>query len=259
MIRSLRARNNAAGSENKIHDDSVARSYGFGGGLVPGRDVYAYITHLPVARWGATWLERGTIEVVLRRPVYDGDLVTITGVDEADAMTIELHSSDGALCATARAALPTAAGSPGSDIEGEPATTMRPAASPESLAVGTIFVPWFEVFDAAAGDRYLGEVEETLPLYAEQGVAHPGWLLRHANLVLMNHVVLGPWIHASSKVRNFGLVREGNLVTTRARVTDEFERGGHRFVVLDVVSSVDGSIVTRVEHTAIYEPAARRG
>ena len=43
-------------SENKIHDDAVARRFGFRGGLVPGVDVYAYMTHLPVQRWGRAWL-----------------------------------------------------------------------------------------------------------------------------------------------------------------------------------------------------------
>ena len=33
-------------SENKIHDDTVARKFGFSGGLVPGVDVMAYMMHL---------------------------------------------------------------------------------------------------------------------------------------------------------------------------------------------------------------------
>src|SRR5262245_46169653 len=44
--------NTATASTNKIHDDDVARQYGFHGGLVPGVDVYAYLTHLPVRAWG---------------------------------------------------------------------------------------------------------------------------------------------------------------------------------------------------------------
>src|ERR1700674_1613180 len=56
------AYNTAHDSENKIHDDAVARRFGFGGGLVPGVDVYGYMTHLPVTRWGRAWLERGTAE-----------------------------------------------------------------------------------------------------------------------------------------------------------------------------------------------------
>src|SRR5215469_18031236 len=58
----VKAFNTAKASENKIHDDAVARRFGFGGGLVPGVDVYAYMAHLPVALWGRAWLERGAAE-----------------------------------------------------------------------------------------------------------------------------------------------------------------------------------------------------
>src|SRR5467141_375704 len=58
----VEAFNTATASENKIHDDAVARRFGFGGGLVPGVDVYAYMAHQPVARWGCAWLERGAAE-----------------------------------------------------------------------------------------------------------------------------------------------------------------------------------------------------
>ena len=44
------AYNTAQQSENKIHDDAVARRFGFSGGLVPGVDVMAYMMHLPVAK-----------------------------------------------------------------------------------------------------------------------------------------------------------------------------------------------------------------
>ena len=53
----VQAYNTAHSSENKIHDDAVARRFGFTGGLVPGVDVYAYMMHLPVARWGRAFLE----------------------------------------------------------------------------------------------------------------------------------------------------------------------------------------------------------
>ena len=45
--------NTSKQSENKIHDDTVARRFGFSGGLVPGVDVMAYMMHLPVAKWAA--------------------------------------------------------------------------------------------------------------------------------------------------------------------------------------------------------------
>ena len=46
----LQAYNTAKLSENKMHDDTVARRFGFSGGLVPGVDVMAYMMHLPVAQ-----------------------------------------------------------------------------------------------------------------------------------------------------------------------------------------------------------------
>src|SRR6478609_8213053 len=98
------AYNTAHDSENKIHDDATARRFGFGGGLVPGVDVYGYITHMPVARWGRAWLERGTAECRFFKPVYDGETATVTAGGDADEIEI-LVESRGERCATGRAAL----------------------------------------------------------------------------------------------------------------------------------------------------------
>ena len=50
--RRVTALNDAERSENAIHHDDVARRYGFGGGLVPGVTVYAYMSALPAEHWG---------------------------------------------------------------------------------------------------------------------------------------------------------------------------------------------------------------
>jgi acyl dehydratase len=73
------AYNTSKQSENKIHDDAVARRFGFSGGLVPGVDVMAYMMHLPVRKWGRAFLERGLIEARFVKPVYDGEIADITG------------------------------------------------------------------------------------------------------------------------------------------------------------------------------------
>ena len=79
------AYNTSKFSENKIHDDTVARKFGFSGGLVPGVDVMAYMMHLPVAKWGRAFLERGLIEARFVRPVYDGEMADVTG-EESDGV-----------------------------------------------------------------------------------------------------------------------------------------------------------------------------
>ena len=75
----LQAYNRSHDSENKIHDDAVARRYGFTGALVPGVEVYAYMMHLPVRRWGRAFLERGLIEARFVKPVYDGETAEVPG------------------------------------------------------------------------------------------------------------------------------------------------------------------------------------
>jgi acyl dehydratase len=100
----VEAFNTAKASENKIHDDAVARRFGFSGGLVPGVDVYAYMAHQPVAHWGRAWLERGTAECRFQKPVYDGDVATVTAAETADGLDIRVESR-GETCAVGRASL----------------------------------------------------------------------------------------------------------------------------------------------------------
>jgi hypothetical protein len=96
--------NASKASENKIHDDAVARRFGFTGGLVPGVDVYAYMTHMPVGRWGRAWLERGAAECRLKKPVYDGDIATVTATESPAGLDLRVDSH-GELCVAGHAAL----------------------------------------------------------------------------------------------------------------------------------------------------------
>src|SRR5436853_3674022 len=97
----VKAFNTAHDSENKIHDDATAKRFGFGGGLVPGVDVYGYMSHMPVMRWGRAWLERGTAECRFFKPVYDGETATVTAGEGAGEIEI-LVESRGERCATGR-------------------------------------------------------------------------------------------------------------------------------------------------------------
>lgn len=73
----VEAYNTAKQSENKMHDDNVARRFGFSGGLVPGVDVFAYMMHVPIARWGRDFLARGLVEARFIKPVYDGETADV--------------------------------------------------------------------------------------------------------------------------------------------------------------------------------------
>ena len=104
----VEAYNTAKASENKMHDDAVARKFGFSGGLVPGVDVMAYMMHLPVEHWGRAFLERGLIEARFVKPVYDGETAEVTAEDANGGLAIRVESR-GQLCATGTASLPASA------------------------------------------------------------------------------------------------------------------------------------------------------
>ena len=256
----LVAHNTATESTNRIHDDAVAQQLGFRGGLVPGVDVYAYLAHPPAAAWGIPWLERGTMRARFIEPVYDGDRIEVVPVASRGGAVggLEVHDPRGAVCARAEASLPAAVPPP--DPGGWPEVDQAdapPDATPAHLVPGTAMALAPHRFHADKAGAYLADVREELALYADEGVAHPGWLLRDANYVLSANVRLGPWIHVESNVRHFDAVRDGDLVSARATVTDEFERRGHRFVTLDVLHLAGPSgdrPVARTEHTAIYRP-----
>src|SRR3954464_1938688 len=101
------AYNTAKLSENKMHDDTVAKRFGFSGGLVPGVDVMAYMMHLPVAAWGRGFLERGLIEARFVKPVYDGETAEVRGEPAGHGIAIEVMSRDD-LCATGTASVTSA-------------------------------------------------------------------------------------------------------------------------------------------------------
>jgi acyl-coenzyme A thioesterase PaaI-like protein len=249
------ARNTATESANKIHDDEVARQLGFRGGLVPGVDVYAYLAHPPAEAWGLGWLQRGTMRARFHQPIYDGGRVEVVPIGPT---ALELRDDGGATCATAEVAVAVAEDQREPPrVDDWPRVDQRdhpPPASTETLAPGTPFGLAPHAFHADLAGAYLDDVRETLPLYIDEGVAHPGWILRDANYVLSTNVRLGPWIHVESVVHHHGLVRDGDVVSARAVVTNQWERNGHRFVELDVIHLAGTRPVARTRHTAIYRP-----
>jgi len=248
------AHNLSAASENRIHDDTVARQFGFTGALVPGVEVYAYACHPAVARWGRAWLERGTAACRFHAPVYDGDRVEVTAAETAGGLTLQVRRGD-ALLAAGEAALPDTPGAAPAVIPWHAPPASRPPAGEDTLAPGTLLGTAAFAATAEAAAAYRAAVREADPIYADQGLVHPGQVLRLCNQALTQNVVLGPWIHVGSRVRNLAAARIGMALTARGRVTANTERKGHRFVELEVlVVDADGAALAWVEHTAIWRP-----
>jgi len=256
-IHTVIAYNSARESENRIHDDAVARQYGFAGGLVPGVDVYAYMTHAAVQYWGREWLERGWISARFLKPVYDGEEVAVRAEPAAGGGLEIAALSRGEVCGQGTARLPEVPPALPAlhDFPRRPLPDERPPASAATLPLDALLGSYDCVHGAGEAARYLADVREDLPLYAEAGLVHPGFMLRLANWALRQNVRLGPWIHVASEVRNLRAVEVGTPLSARARITANYERKGHKFVALDVLGLAAGEApVIRIGHTAIYQP-----
>ena len=248
--------------ENKIHEDDLARQYGFKGGLVPGVTVYAWMTHPVVEALGAEWIERGTFETRFAKPIYYEEPATVrakVAARTADSVTIEAaaHNSVGEVCGTATMTLVTGP-KPSPPLASEYAVAPVPVERPrvtrahlETLKV--LGTPELELDGRAAGD-YIARFGETLALYTGAGApANPGIHLDLSNRALDRNVRMSPWIHVESHGRHWSAARVGERLEMRGRIERLFEKKGHEFVEADLLLVAGGSRpVASIRHTAIY-------
>ena len=201
LAHSLVAQNDAVESENKIHDDAVARKFGFAGGLVPGVTVFGYLTWPAVAEWGKAWLESGRSPPGSRRRSTTATMSRSSASGRALPAASRPAPRGASVVRRGGGACPIAcrSRSPLADFPNDPIPPpdARPPAAPRSSAPSRSASSSGTGTPTHAGD-YLEIVSDDLAVYRDPPVAHPGWLLRAANYVLSRSVRLGPWIHVES-------------------------------------------------------------
>jgi acyl dehydratase len=258
--------NQATESENRIHTDDVAKKYGFRGGLVPGVTVHAYLCHPALRAWGEAWLARGRARLALKKPLYDGARFRVDVQDATtNAYAATLFDDAGTLCATARVELPETPAPRAPALRGDPtvpALDARPPATQATMerlrrdGLGALRVQWRGDGEL---DRYMRDPSDMPALVRPDagGFANPAFTLGVANWVLARNVALGPWIHTESDVQHHAPVALGDWLTVEARITDLYERRGHRLVALEVAAHAERGPVLVTQHRAIYELALR--
>jgi hypothetical protein len=212
---------------------------------VPGVEVFALATAPLVRAWGEAWLASGGIALRFRRPVYDGERVTVA-VDEA--LAVSVTGPDGVVRASGTASQPSRVQPPSSYDDVPLPASLR--AEPVPGVFGTVRMP----ADPAACADYVRGIRDPSPVYDRW--VHPGLLLRLVNLALMSNVELGPWIHTASGARLLGLAGVHEDVEVRSRVTGLFSRKGHDYVRYDALVLAGGRPVVEVHHEAIWRLSA---
>jgi len=258
----VRTHNASTESENRMHSDDVARTFGFKGGLVPGVTVFAHMTQPVVARYDAAWLARGTADVSFSKPAYEGELLSIHSADAADgAHTLTCVNEQGVELAHMTAELPTVPVA--TDVRGNippaPPLHERPTVTWDLMAINQPFpaLHWTPTRDENLD--WCADVRDELPLYrhGDTPLLHPGLILRQANFVLRRRFIIPAWIHAASRITFFEALRAGSPYEVRAIPEEKWNHKGHEFVRLFVAVRHEQRTVAEIFHTAIFRPRIR--
>jgi hypothetical protein len=247
---------------NRIQDDAFAIRYGFKAGLVPGCSVAAFMTRPLIETAGRDWLARGSAEVRLIRPVYEGEEIHISGSiasiaqDEAFSLEYQAENTQGATCALGIAHLPpaTPATEPSRDDYAAGKHKLNRPVLLQTLKKGEALTPIISDFNWNIHWQYCRKsIRDYHPIYEK--TMHPGWLLSQASQILAANYEIQAWIDAACQVQHFHLLEEECAIETRGRVQDKFELNGDHFIVLDLAVFTPTCCLATVCYTAIFRIA----
>ncbi len=225
---SINAVNLPEHGDNPVHTVEGGLAAGFGGAVVAGTTIAAYMTRPVAAAWGVEWLSSGGYDVAFRGPVLADEPLTVGPEQSVTEDRIVARAGERE-CAWL-------------------APTMNPAPFPS--AEGRRLEP--SVYEL--GERWTGyaaRAGEDLPLYVTENIVHPVVWITLANRVFVEQMIDGAWVHTRSRVAHRATAAPNEVVIIEACEIDRFEtRSGERAVV-QMTMSVDGGTVAEVEHEAL--------
>jgi len=225
---SIRAVNLPEHADNPVHTESGGRAAGYGGAVVAGTTVYAYLTRPAAAAWGVDWIATGSAEVRFRAAVLADEALDVIPLEADDGWVVEARAGAGV---AARCAV-------------------GPVGATPPDPVGERLDPLVVVLDER-WTGYAARAGEDLSLYRERGIVHPVVWPSLANRVFATQLVDGAWVHTRSAIRHLGTASPGETALVESWLKDRFDtRSGERALV-DVRVSVDGRPVAAINHEAL--------
>ncbi|MDA0353512.1 MAG: hypothetical protein O3A10_15085 [Chloroflexi bacterium] len=250
---------------NAIHSTQGAKDYGYQAALVGGVTVWGWATPTILESLGERWLDDGWALVRFRRPTYPGDELTVRVDETAEGgHTFRMTKPSGDNALVGELGLGKA---PWFDEITEPerrTAEERPAKLPRltlDLAHSTDQMrPLATPISEADAREYGVEKQRTSDprFIGAHPLVHPGWIAGRMTRLMHHSFDYGPAIHSSTHVQNLARFESGQTVTSIGRLADAFERKGHHYAVLDAkLIAEDGTELTRIRHTTIFQVAKR--
>ncbi len=258
---SITARNTAPDSKNPIHTDE-ARRHGFSGAIVPGLTLFAYAFAEPHRRWGDDWLGHGEATMRFKRPVYDGDRLSITHTERTEGpgqvLDVEILVEGRGLCAdgSVRQRTDTARPFPVSFPIGDTPAVLPPVDDEGLRTAGPLPALPIDT-SASTAQSWLAAHEVDEPVFAD--LLHPAMLARvSAHVLPLRFRFDGPRVHRGLRSSFFRTCPIGTPLTARGRITRVWEHRGHGYVSSEfvVVDDDRDEVVVHLESESIHRLAS---
>jgi hypothetical protein len=232
--------------------------------LVPGVTLYAYMTQLVLPYLGIDWLTRGRSSVRLLRPVYEGEAVICTATRRdgpEPGLTIVCRRPDGAIAADGAAWLDSSGADPLAGAPDLPEITPPnplPALTPATIPLDVPLAPFETALSTEHTIAYADETADPNPWWRENSPAGfpllpPGMIANRQARLQRHNFSFGPSIHAASEIQHIALPPANATYRTGGVIRETYERNGHHYLVLDALTTADGTPVARIQHTSIYQ------
>ena len=250
---------------NPIHSTAVATEYGFKAALVGGVTVYGWCTPPIIESLGERWLDDGWADVSFRRPVYPGDVMTVTiSPTSADGAGLLMTNDRGERCLVGEVGVGTGPWSSAFMRSAWTVAEPRPVAVPyltlDDAPVGQDLRPMPVPFSREQAIAYATDLQrDTHGRWGgERPRLHPGWLAARMTPMIHHSYDYAPAIHTHSRVQHLAPGYAGQTVTVTGHFVRAYEEKGHHYAVVDGSILVeDGTEIARIRHTTIFRPAKR--
>lgn len=257
------------GIPNPIHAADGAASAGYRGALVAGVRTYGWVAEAAIEALGASWLDDGWADVTLRRPLFAGEVVTITLTprpgDTGSDGPAAVWAVDARVAADDRLVLDGTVGrgrASWADTLDPPlfappldSPHVRPVYTLHDAPVGIPLRPLGAFVTAAAATRLQTEDLGLAASAVPEGRIHPWFLAARMSPLTRHNFTYGPTIHVRTQIQHLGQTRSDREVVVGARIVEVHERNDHWYQVLDgVVHEADGKELARLRHHSIFRP-----
>ena len=254
--------------ENPIHSTEVARAYGYDGPLIGGVTVWGWATDTIIQALGNDWITRGWSEYSFRKPVFPGNVLTITAESDAEDLTkpwnVTMNNQSGDICVIGKIGLGQTKWentltrpvnmSPSEVTEKPPLTLDRASQETSWTALEVEFndhiyeeinhknrLTFSSIFDHCSGMK---------------PIAHPSWIAGWAEALMRHNFDIPSSMHTKSLVKHHSSVPLGTTIVGGAEVIDAYERKGHHYVEFDVLlKDTNEKDIAQIRHRTIFRIA----